>query len=812
MKRFFILFFLMAVTLTGCDQVKQKPSAPAPPQQAYQPEATAEKPKAPLSVGDIEGKLSEIKNKLKNTEEVLIKRTAERDTVKTELGQLIRRSNKTPKEIKTELTNVNSELDSQLWFQEIRSAWSKLVALERDVVIFTRQEERLNKSRIQLEQSLGTLKRIEENNSVYIKGEDPELDRLIAEGDVITQEGEWEELTSGEKTEIALEVDKIMTETIENNISKIPGLELKSVKALSPLPDIAANVQEPETSAQKSLLGRVKNDCNQISEHTARVFAEYLEEKQLEAACNCRLEAIQQIKENITSAMDSFAPGFFRDYLSALKACQNDTLLALSRPYLQALSQCVKDLESKDPDWKTIAESLEGLLRIKPPLQDSDVETQLEIIRSHFDYLLKKNDRDAQITQARLKPILDEMDKYAQEQFAARHYSQSLRFLKEKKFSEADEEIRLVLEKYPGKQLYVRQREQIGKAEEEEEKNLHFNQSVEFLEKKQFKEALDEIVKLLAREPDNEKFVKQKKLIEHTVLEDKAGKNYDQAVRLFKKKEYSKALAEINLALALCPTNSDFLKQKEKILELLPKAGDRKVFTVDGVEFAFRWCPAGEFIRENRSDLFDTKPHKVKLTQGFWLLETEVTQEMWEKIMGRSLAEQKKLTKYDTDYGEGDQYPVYYVNWDESVDFCRKLSKKWNRFVQLPTEAQWEYACRAGVSEISSGEVSAMAWHRFNSNWKTHEVGKKQPNAWGLYDMYGNVEEWCLDWYDKTYYAEAPECDPENMTGSITRVVRGGSCQAVDMSNWFSFRFDLFPDHRYNVVGFRVLILPGPEE
>ena len=266
MKRFFILFFMTVVTLTGCDELKPKPSGPTAPQQANQAPPAAEEPKAPPSIEEMEGKLTEIQDKLQNTEDLLIKRTAERDAAKSELSQLVRRSDKTPREIKAELAKVRSELDPQPWFQEIRSAWGKLVALERDVVIFTRQEERLNKSKTQLEQSLETLKRIEENNRVYIQGEDPELDRLIAEGDVTIQDEEWDEMSTGEKTEIALEVDKIMAATIENSISKIQGLELKSVKELPPLPDIAEKVQTPEKPAEKSLLVRVKNDCSKIVE------------------------------------------------------------------------------------------------------------------------------------------------------------------------------------------------------------------------------------------------------------------------------------------------------------------------------------------------------------------------------------------------------------------------------------------------------------------------------------------------------------------------------------------------------------------
>ncbi|MDO4857514.1 MAG: SUMF1/EgtB/PvdO family nonheme iron enzyme [Thermoguttaceae bacterium] len=976
MKRFLILFLMMTITLIGCEESKPKPSVPAVPEQPAQAQSAVEKQTlqpVPPSIEEIETKLSEIQDKLQSTEDLLIKRTAERDTVKNELGQIIRRSNKTPKEIKAELAKVKSDLDSQQWFQEIRSAWSKLVALERDVVVFTRQEDRLNRSRIQLEQSLETLKRIEENNSVYIAGEDPELDRLIAEGDVIVQDGEWEKLTTGEKTEIALEVNKIMTETIESSVSKIPGLELESVKELSPLPDMTEKVQTPDKPAEKSLLTRVKNDCNRIVDRANKEFEEYLEDKQLESACRCRLEAVKEVENILTSASDNFDQDFFRVYLDALVVCQNDTLLELSKPYLQALSRCVKDLETKDPDWKTIAESLEGLLRIKPVLPDSEVETQLKIIRSHFEYLLKQNDRDAQVMQERLRTAIVEMGLYVGEQFTSRHYDRSVRLLEEKKYKEAAEEIRLALEKCPDNKTYIAHKKAIEKAVENEEKNSHFNKSVEFLEKKQFKEALDEIQILLEKYPDNEKFLaqkdlidriakideadghydqsviflkkkqfeeafkeielaiglfpghdkyanqkhlieqaaadkhysqsvtlfenkqynealddikaaidifpenekytKQKQLIEQTVIEEEANRHYNQSVKFLENKQYQEALKEIGEALSITPDNekfadhkkwiektvkneeadkhfkqvagllerklysealaetisaleiypenNDYRKQKEELEKMLPKAGDRKAFTVDGVEFAFRWCPCGKFMMGDpglltldapNARFLDRKAHKVRLTEGFWLLETEVTQEMWKAVMGLNQDEQKKLSGRSYDYGIGDSYPIYYVNWEESWEFCRKLSAKLGKRVKLPTEAQWEYACRAGSTDDYAGDPDAMAWYEKNSDEETHAVGQKKPNAWGLLDMYGNVYEWCSDWYDEDYYTNSPEIDPENQTSSPLRVTRGGSWMGPAEKCKSSFRSNQIPDSRLSDVGFRVLIVPGEGE
>ena len=696
MKRFLMLFLMTAITLTGCDELKPKPSGPTTQQQTNQAPPAVEEHKTPPSIEEMEGKLTEIKDKLQNTENLLIKRTAERDTAKSELGQIIRRSNKTPKEIKAELAKVKSDLDSQQWFQEVRSAWSKLTALERDVVVFTRQEDRLNKSKHQLEQSLETLRRIEENNRVYIQGEDPELDRLIAEGDVTIQDEEWDEMSTGEKTEIALEVDKIMAETMENNVTKIQKLELKSVKGLSPLPDLAEKVQTPETTAEKSLLVRVKNDCNRITERANKEFEECVQDKQLDAACLCRLETIQQLQKNVANATDNFAKDFFTDYQNSLDSCRNETLLVMSKPFLQALSLCVKDMEIKDPDWKTIAESLEGLLRIKPTQLDPEIGTQMEIIRSHFEYLLKQKDRNALITQERLKSILDKIENtYFKERYAFRCY----------------------------------------------------------------------------------------------VL----------ATQLYERKEYSDALEKVQAALDCCPTNEDYLLLKTKIKSFGFQAGTRKVLTVDGVAYAFRWCPPGEFIM---GDDYNSHPaHKVVLTKGFWLLETEVTQEMWKSMMGNN----------PSNYGE-DLYPVTNVNWNDCQEFCQNLSEKLGRTVKLPTEAQWEYACRAGTTDDYAGDLNSMAWYGGQSDHHPHEVGLKKPNAWFLYDMHGNVEEFCSDWYDLDFYKGSPTNDPENTKASEKYVVRGGSYFRGGYACKSRYRDSIDSDEKNHWTGFRVLLVAGPGE
>ena len=196
--------------------------------------------------------------------------------------------------------------------------------------------------------------------------------------------------------------------------------------------------------------------------------------------------------------------------------------------------------------------------------------------------------------------------------------------------------------------------------------------------------------------------------------------------------------------------------------ERLP--GDRKVITINGVEFAFRWCPAGEFMMG--SSEFDVgrfaneKLHRVVLKEGFWIMETEVTQRQWKAVMGNNPS-----------YFEGDDLPVENVSWNDCQMFCRKANLK------LPTEAQWEYACRAGSSDAFSEYWDGEVWLGTNSNKSTHPVGSPRKkarethtldgetveipagltfkNTWNISDMQGNVWEWCEDRYSDFFTEEA---------------------------------------------------------
>ena len=226
-------------------------------------------------------------------------------------------------------------------------------------------------------------------------------------------------------------------------------------------------------------------------------------------------------------------------------------------------------------------------------------------------------------------------------------------------------------------------------------------------------------------------------------------------------------------------------------------AGTRQTLTVDGVEYAFRWCPAGTFVMgspENEEDRGSGETqHQVTLTQGFWMLETEVTQAMWRSVMGSNPS-----------YFKGDNLPVECVRWDDCQDFCRKLSGKIGMTITLPTEAQWEYACRAGTTGAYAGDLDAMGWYYDNSGGETHPVGQKKANAWGLYDMHGNVYEWCQDWYGD--YPSGAVTDPTGPESGSLRVYRGGGWSRDAQDCRSANRSGDSPDGRINDLGFRPVV------
>jgi formylglycine-generating enzyme required for sulfatase activity len=175
---------------------------------------------------------------------------------------------------------------------------------------------------------------------------------------------------------------------------------------------------------------------------------------------------------------------------------------------------------------------------------------------------------------------------------------------------------------------------------------------------------------------------------------------------------------------------------------------------------------------------------------------TEVTQGQWQAVMGNNPSGFK-----------GQDLPVEQVSWLNAQEFIRKLNQLNDGYVyRLPTEAEWEYACRAGSTGDYAGDLDSMAWYDKNSDNQTHVVGTKQPNAFGLYDMHGNVSEWCEDYYHDRYTG-APSDGSAWLSGGEMkyRVLRGGSWYNGATNARSANRFKYGPDFRFNYVGFRVV-------
>jgi len=270
--------------------------------------------------------------------------------------------------------------------------------------------------------------------------------------------------------------------------------------------------------------------------------------------------------------------------------------------------------------------------------------------------------------------------------------------------------------------------------------------------------------------------------------------------------------------------SSRVLEARQRLKELLkPRAteglpGD--YLTVDlgfDVELSLRLIPAGEFMMgavlgDDNAHYNENPQHRVEISRPFYMGVHEVTQKQWQRVMGS-----------DPSGFKGADHPVENVSWKEAVAFCLKVSELTGETYRLPTEAEWEYACRAGSktkyywgNSISEGIIKQYAWYENNAldgYWTsphaalegTQSVGQKLSNAWGLFDMCGNVWEWCSDWYSANYYLNSPTKDPQGPTSGAYRVIRGGCwinkaefLRASDR-NWAK------PYNLNRNIGFRVL-------
>lgn len=216
-----------------------------------------------------------------------------------------------------------------------------------------------------------------------------------------------------------------------------------------------------------------------------------------------------------------------------------------------------------------------------------------------------------------------------------------------------------------------------------------------------------------------------------------------------------------------------------------------------GIELDFVPIPAGRFaMGRAEGDGREYPVHDVRITRPFELGKFEVTQAQWEAVMGSNPASFKGVDR-----------PVEQVSWEEVQQYLRKLNERNDGYrYRLPTEAEWEYACRAGSTGDYAGDLDAMAWYHNNSGGETHPVGLKSPNAWGLHDMHGNLFEWVEDWYGD--YSGGSVDDPTGPGSGRMKVRRGGSFAHDALRNRCSRRYRDTPDYRRDDIGFRVLRTP----
>lgn len=261
------------------------------------------------------------------------------------------------------------------------------------------------------------------------------------------------------------------------------------------------------------------------------------------------------------------------------------------------------------------------------------------------------------------------------------------------------------------------------------------------------------------------------------------------------------------------------LKQRKPDTFAGARAGQTR--TDNRLKMPLVWIPSGDFTmgspKDEKGRDNDENQVQVTLTMGFWLGQHEVTQAEWQRAMRTTPWSGKKEAE------KGDNYPATYVSREDAMKFCEKLTEAertagrlppdWR--YTLPTEAQWEYACRGGTkSRFSFGDddskLGDYAWFRKNADdvreGYAHLVGQKKANPWGLSDMHGNAWEWCRDWFPPEL---AGGTDPQGSSEGVHRVLRGGSWDATAQACRSATRVRGNPGHRSSVVGFRVAAVPS---
>jgi formylglycine-generating enzyme required for sulfatase activity len=232
----------------------------------------------------------------------------------------------------------------------------------------------------------------------------------------------------------------------------------------------------------------------------------------------------------------------------------------------------------------------------------------------------------------------------------------------------------------------------------------------------------------------------------------------------------------------------------------------------------FVQIPAGEFLMGARDGAASEQPvHRVRISKRFEMGKLEVTQAQWQAVMGSAHpsrdpgrgANGEAAAEVSPSHFKGPTLPVETVSWNDVQRFLTTLNARDTKYVyRLPTEAEWEYASRAGSTGDSTGNLSDIAWFEANAGGQPQPAGQKRPNAWGLLDMQGNLSEWVSDWYGFDYYADSPTADPTGPESGSYRVFRGCSWLSPAADCRSALRLFNFPIDGYYNVGFRLVRTP----
>jgi formylglycine-generating enzyme required for sulfatase activity len=256
-------------------------------------------------------------------------------------------------------------------------------------------------------------------------------------------------------------------------------------------------------------------------------------------------------------------------------------------------------------------------------------------------------------------------------------------------------------------------------------------------------------------------------------------------------------------------------QENQASFTMKPPAGPSPDMALDlggGFTMDLVLIPAGKFTMgspgsEKGREEKEGPCHEVTISKAFYMGIHTVTQGQWTAVTGA------EPWKGKGDVSEGVSHPAVQITWDAAVEFCARLSRKTGKAVRLPTEAEWEYACRAGSKtpffygeDPNAAELGDYAWYETNCRGGSHPVGQKKPNAWGLYDMQGNVWQWCADWYDEKYYAVSGGVDPVGPDAGTFRVTRGGGRYDTPVGCRSACRRFYAPFCTAYCLGFRVVV------